>query len=396
MVARMRSAGAIIIGVTSMTEYGVTPLGWSAHAQGPRNPFRTGHFSGGSSSGSAVAVAVGLVPMAIGFDGGGSIRIPAALSGVVGLAATFGRIEYHAGAIVSMIKAGPLAATVADAALSYVWLAGGSDPLSGDATRLPSHTTSHGYGVDGPPQAHIHGWEQVSELSGMRIGLFPEWYDDAVPEVREQVHAAVHRLEALGVEVVQIRIPNMLALSLSHGITISSEFSWEHDRKFSDGWPLEPSTVIQLVLGRAISAVEVHAANRLRSWSMELIGGLFKEHRLDSIVTPTVGRTAPPLPPGAMSDGTSDTSVVVDLMKHIFLANLLGLPAISVPVGLGRETELPCAIQLIGEWWEEAKLLRLANALGADSEGGALPRPPHFFSELDALLLDVGVAERTP
>ena len=142
----------------------------------------------------------------------------------------------------------------------------------------------------------------------------------------------------------------------------------------------------RLELGRAVSGVEVHAANRLRSWAMETLDGIFRTHGLSAIVTPTTGTTAPPLPAGATSDGESNTALVMQLVKHIFLANLLGLPAISVPVGLGGVSRLPVGLQLIGSWWEEATLLQLAGALEADE---AIPRPGVFHSELDRLL-DVG------
>ena len=377
MVARMREAGAVIAGITSMTEYGVTPLGWSAHAQGPRNPHNRSHFSGGSSSGSAVAVALGLVPMAIGFDGGGSIRIPAALSGVYGLAATFGRIAFHTSALGSMTHAGPLAATLADAALSYVWLAGSAPPST-------PHTTSHAYGGDGPPPAHIHGWDRKQPVAGSRIGIFRAWWDDAAPEVVEASDAALATLTAKGATLVPIAIPNLRTLSLAHGIAISAEFSWAHDRELTSGWPLEPSTAIQLVLGRVLSGVEVHAANRLRAWGMTALEATFREHQLDAIITPTTSITAPPLHESALAHGLSDTSLVMSLMRHIFLANLLGLPAISVPVGVGHETGLPVGVQLIGAWWGEADLLRIASALDADA---AIPRPaPSHFEVLDALL----------
>jgi hypothetical protein len=122
MVARFRNLGAIILGSTIMTEGGTSPLGYSSHFKGPFNPYALDRYSGGSSSGSAVAVACGLVPIAIGFDGGGSIRIPAAMSGVHGLAATFSRIPFDKAHESTMIKAGPFANSAHDVALAYAAL----------------------------------------------------------------------------------------------------------------------------------------------------------------------------------------------------------------------------------------------------------------------------------
>ena len=105
LVARLRELGAIIFGTTVMVEGGVSPLGYNAMWKGPFNPYSTSRFSGGSSSGSAVSVATGLVPAAIGFDGGGSIRVPCAMSGLHGLGGTFGRIPFDADSVHStMIK----------------------------------------------------------------------------------------------------------------------------------------------------------------------------------------------------------------------------------------------------------------------------------------------------
>jgi Asp-tRNA(Asn)/Glu-tRNA(Gln) amidotransferase A subunit family amidase len=122
MVARFKNLGAIILGSTIMTEGGTSPLGYNSHFKGPFNPYALDRYSGGSSSGSAVAVACGLVPVAIGFDGGGSIRIPAAMSGVHGFAATFSRIPFDSAHESTMIKAGAFANSAHDVALAYAAL----------------------------------------------------------------------------------------------------------------------------------------------------------------------------------------------------------------------------------------------------------------------------------
>jgi hypothetical protein len=129
LVRRFRELGAVLMPPTSMTEGGVTPVGYCVDVAGPFNPHDAAHYSGGSSGGSAVAVGLGLVPVAIGFDGGGSIRTPASWSGVVGLATGFGRLPFESGLMYTVVKSGPLAATVADAALAYAVMA--QDPPKG-------------------------------------------------------------------------------------------------------------------------------------------------------------------------------------------------------------------------------------------------------------------------
>jgi len=118
VVARLRDAGAIVVGGTVMTEFGISPVGWNAHYGGARNPRDAGRYAGGSSTGSAVAVAAGLLPVAVGFDGGGSVRVPAALTGLYGLAAGFARVPFRTEAPCSMTHAGPFATTARDAELA--------------------------------------------------------------------------------------------------------------------------------------------------------------------------------------------------------------------------------------------------------------------------------------
>ena len=120
VVTTIRQAGAILLGLTVMTEGGVTPLGYSLAFDGPFNPYDSEYYSGGSSSGSAVAVATGLVPVAIGADGGGSIRVPAAMTGTFGLAPTFGRVQSDASLSSTVIKTGPIAASTQDTALAHL------------------------------------------------------------------------------------------------------------------------------------------------------------------------------------------------------------------------------------------------------------------------------------
>jgi len=160
MVKRLREAGAILLGATIMTEGGVTPLGWSAHFQGPYNVYNFDRYCGGSSSGSAVAVAAGLVPVAIGFDGGGSIRIPGSMSGVHGLGVTFGRVPFDIGLDTTMIKPGPLAATAEDAAIVYSII----------SPNEKGHFYNELFDGDqqGPPHATLSDFMKIEDLSDVR------------------------------------------------------------------------------------------------------------------------------------------------------------------------------------------------------------------------------------
>lgn len=361
IVARFRSLGAIIFGVTVMVEGGVSPLGYNTHFKGPVSPYSWNRYSGGSSSGSAVVVATGIVPVAVGFDGGGSIRVPACFSGVHGLAVTFGRIPYG-DAFGTMTKAGPLAATTADAALSYAVMAANDE----------RHFFNEYYdgGILGPPQPHLASFEDVQDLSDVRLGVFWDWYNDSDEDVRTLCNAALDYLRSRGATVVDIRIPHLQWLSLAHGLKISSEFAAVFDEQFhTHRHSLESNTKITNGIGSSVTALEVLSGEYLRAYAFDYVRDLFAKENLTAIVTPTVPLAAPILADDAKSHGESNTPLVVRVMKYVFLANFIGLPGYSVPVGFvqqaqdGATVSVPVGLQLIGNHWQEHNLLRLARSI---------------------------------
>lgn len=380
VVARFREAGAIIFGVTIMTEGGTTPLGYNSFFNGPFNPFSAGHYAGGSSSGSAVAVAMGIVPIAIGFDGGGSIRIPAALSGVYGLACTFGRIPFLGPIGSTMIKGGPLAHSPADAALAYMVMA--------TPSKDPSEFYQQLYdgGLRGPPPANIYGFTDTRAVKGLRIGIFSDWFVDADKESRDLATNTIIKLRQLGAELVEIKIPHLRWLALSHGIKISTEFAMEwdllHHTRLRD---MEPNTRISIAVGSSVSGLEVIAADKLRAWALKYTTEMFYREKLDVIVNPTVGFTAPVLHESHKMHGVSDSAQVMKMMKHVGLANLLGMPAVSIPIGFGKcpetGTKLPIGLQFTGIHWGEAKLLQMANIF-ATSVSIEKIKPVYFVNPL--------------
>lgn len=220
MVARFRAMGAIIFGLTIMVEGGVSPLGYNSHFQGPFNPYSWNRYSGGSSSGSAVAVATGIVPVAIGFDGGGSVRIPSAMSGVHGLATTYGRVPFEKDFSGQMIKSGPLTASSEDVMIAMSVLA--------DTDLNHFYSKLYDGGIQGPPTFTLYD-DSVKGVKGMRVGIYREWFNDAAPKVKARCNEVLNFLKKQGVEVVDIDIPHLQAQSLAHGIKLSSEMaqSWE-------------------------------------------------------------------------------------------------------------------------------------------------------------------------
>lgn len=356
-----------------MTEGGVTPLGYSAHFRGPSSAYSPFHYSGGSSSGSAVAVAAGLVPVAIGFDGGGSIRIPASMSGLHGLGATFGRVpSSHVSS--TMIKAGPLAASALDAALAFEVM----------APDLAGHFYSELYGSSGLPAPHTSGFQNSQDLGDVRLGLFEDWFSDSDPRVAATCRQSVAALEARGATLVPIRIPHLHWLAMAHSMKISSEFALGFDYEYHHQYSLlEANSKITVGIGKSFSALEVLVAEKLRRFAFDyLTKEIFGRLNVTAIVTPTVGVLPPRLSPAARLSGESNSRLVVQLMKFIFLGNLAGLPGYSVPVGYAADSGplLPIGLHLLGDHWSEHQLLRLGHAL--DQVYGPQRVRPVFFADV--------------
>jgi len=369
VVRLFREAGAIIVGTTAMTEFGVTPLGYSAHYQGPFNAYNAKHYPLGSSSGSAVAVALGLVPVAIGADAGGSIRLPASAGGVVGLACTYGRVPDDSTVVThgTMQKSGPIAATARCAALAHM-------VMSAPATNFYAEL----YGETGLPPLHLKDFTN-SNLKGVRLGVFPDYFNDAEATVVDSCQRAIDTLKSLGAEIVNIEIPHLRSLQVSHGLIVSAEISAILGDLLYNQHQLEPSTRIQFALGASMAAVETQSGNMLRGWAIQYIRKeIFQKLNISGIVTPTVGVIVPEIPPGAFATGESNTPLLLKLMKFIFLGNLCGFPGITIPVGQDFATSIPIGLHILGDQWNEALLLRLAEVL----ENSLKRRTPSSFVNL--------------
>ncbi len=346
VVARLRSAGALLIGKANMHEIGINVTGLNPHHGSTRNPYNTDHYTGGSSSGPATAVAAGLVPVAIGADGGGSIRIPSAFCGLVGLKATFGRIsEFGAYPLCwSVAHVGPLAGSATDAALTYAVIAGPDpkDPMSLHQP-LPS----------------IKGWDNL-KLKGLKIGVYWPWFRHADAEVVAACETMLKEYEKMGCEIVEITIPDLEANRVAHIVTITSEMVQslnttydEHHKKYG----LDVRT--NLALARQFSAKDYVQSQRIRTRIINHFNNAFKQ--VDVILTPTTAVPAPEIKKGALPDGDSDLTTTIDILRFVTAANLTGLPAISFPVGYTQKG-LPIGLQVIGKAWDESTLLRMALA----------------------------------
>ncbi|EER00427.1 conserved hypothetical protein [Perkinsus marinus ATCC 50983] len=347
VVQALLDAGAILLGTNTMHEYGVSPLGYNTWYQGPLNAFNTSYFTGGSSSGSATAVAAGLVPFAIGFDGGGSIRIPSSWSGVVGLAPTFGRVNFEipSTSVFTVLHCGPIAATVADAAHVL--------RVIGNTKHEVPHIYDRLYGPDGRPAVHLHALTSPETNHKPTVGIFQDWVRHSDPEV---YNAFEKSLTALDWNIYNFTMPNMGAQSLSHMLTITAEFGKELD--YEDISRLEPGTKIEFGLGRDITAVERLTMERLKGWSMEQWNAVFE--KVDAIVTPTLPITSIPIPEDTRAHGMSNTTLFVQMMRYVWPTNFLGFPAITVPVDYDSKG-MPIGLLVMCPQWKDDKCLALAE-----------------------------------
>ncbi|KAI0518877.1 hypothetical protein KFK09_006314 [Dendrobium nobile] len=353
-VSRLRNCGVILIGKANMHELGMGTTGNNPIHGTTRNPHSFDRYTGGSSSGPAALVASGLCSAAVGTDGGGSVRIPSSLCGIVGLKTTYGRIDMkgsvcHCGTVE---VASPLTATVEDAMIVYAALAGSS--LNDRISLRPSPICLPDLST--PNSLHI--------LSSVKLGKYSEWFNDVYStDISAKCNDALNQLsEIFGCSIIEIVLPEQHVMQAAHVVSIGSESLCALNPDCEDGRNTELSldTRVSLALFRSFSAADYVAAQRLRRRIMYYYMEAFK--KVDIIVTPTTGITAPEISSTALKNGESNIEVTGYLMRFVLVGNLLGLPAISIPIGHDKEG-LPIGLQLIGRPWGEATILRVASAV---------------------------------
>jgi Asp-tRNA(Asn)/Glu-tRNA(Gln) amidotransferase A subunit family amidase len=362
VVSRLREAGALIIGKACMHEIGIGVTGQNPHHGTARNPYALDHYTGGSSSGPASAVASGLCPAAVGADGGGSIRIPSSLCGVVGIKPTFGRVSGFGGAPLtwSNDQYGPLAFSAADAAILYAGLAG-PDPR--DPTTLAQ------------PAVTLDGFDKT-DLNGITLGVYWPWFEHAAPDVVAACKKMLAELQSSGAQLREVTIPELNAARMGHLVSITSEMLSNlapYAKKHWKDYSLETRTNLDISL--AYTASDYLKALRIRTRTMAHFDRALAE--VDAIVTPSTGCTAPPILPDALPEGESDLTTLLEIMRFATPANFAGLPAISFPAGYDSNG-LPIGFQAIGRPWTEHVLLRIAHV----AEGLVERKAPKVFFDL--------------
>ncbi|MGE7435545.1 amidase [Kitasatospora sp. NPDC001175] len=343
VAARLVAAGAVLLGKTHTHEfaYGLT-------TPQTHNAWDRDRVAGGSSGGSAVAVAAGAATFALGTDTGGSIRVPSALNGVVGLKPTYGLVPRHGVTSLSwsLDHVGPITRTVEDTALVLSALAG-HDP------RDPASLATSG------PDYRPGG---ATELTGVRIGVPRNYYFDHVdPEVEAAVRRATAELESLGAQLVEVEIPMTRYIQATQWGLMVPEATAYHERTVRAVPELYQADVrILLEAGELMPAGDYLRAQRSRTLMQQAWARLLEE--VDVIAAPTVPATAVKADDEAItwSDGTVE-GVSDAYVRLSAPANITGVPSLSVPVG--HDTSgLPIGMQLLGRPLGEPVLLRVGHA----------------------------------
>jgi aspartyl-tRNA(Asn)/glutamyl-tRNA(Gln) amidotransferase subunit A len=347
IVRQLNDAGTNTIGKTGLHEfaYGITSN--NPHFGAIRNPWDTERIPGGSSGGSAAAVAGRLVPLATGTDTGGSIRIPASFCGVVGLKPTYERIS-RKGVMplgLTLDHAGLLAGTVRDVALAF------------------SLVAKHSSGYVPAPHA---------DLRGMRIGVPENFFVERIdPEVMLSFRAAVQTAAALGAHVTEIKLPDVEALNMVGRIAQLSEVSALLARYLDRGSEIGRDILVLVEQGRLIPAIDYLNAQRARTLLAREFSKLWKH--LDCLMTPATPITAPKIGETSIAIGsfTEDVRTAATRLTRPF--NVLGWPALSLPCGFSS-AGMPIGLQVVGPSQQEDSLLQAGAAL-EDAFGLAGRRP---------------------
>jgi aspartyl-tRNA(Asn)/glutamyl-tRNA(Gln) amidotransferase subunit A len=346
VVERLRAAGAISIGKANLHEiaYGITSKNpHFGFVLNPRDPQR---IPGGSSGGSAALVAAGFVPMALGSDTGGSIRIPASYCGITGLKPTYGRVSRY-GVLplaFSLDHVGPLGSCVEDCALTMNAIAG-PDPHDASCAQLPA------------PEFNLPA---PADLKGLRVGI-PEnfFFDSLRDDVATAVHKAILALERLGASLIETPIPDLTEANVIARVIQLAETAAVYTRQRNrtmfgdDVWAL-------IEQGRMITAEEYINAQRLRTLFRREFDALWQ--KIDILAAPSTPVTAPLLEEITVQIGAKEEDTRLASTRLTRPVNLIGEPALSLPCGKDS-LGLPIGLQLIGAPFSEPKLLQIARML---------------------------------
>ncbi len=354
IVRRLREAGAILVGKTRLPEFGNKALTDGPSFGTTRNPWDLSRTSGGSSGGAAAALAAGVAPFGVGTDGAGSIRIPAACCGVVGLKPTLGLVPWEGAsdAFGNYTYAGPMSRSVTDSALLL-------SVMQGPSPRDP-------WTLAGARKSQVSPRLVGSDLHGLRVGFIrlaanPELDVD----VERDTRASLDTLAMLGAEVEEVtdaidwmEMPGRVMYQGNYAVAMQKHLAqWANQ--------MDPTLLAWVERGSQFTMAEFRQGQYARTTLFRAIQALFE--RFDVLVSPTLACTALPADFDAANDEVVVNGVRCGITRqsssaYVYPFNLTGHPALTLPAGLARDG-LPTAVQLIGPWGGDMDLLRLGSLL---------------------------------
>jgi aspartyl-tRNA(Asn)/glutamyl-tRNA(Gln) amidotransferase subunit A len=348
-VRRLRAAGAVVIGKTNTHEFACGTTTNNPHYGATHNPWRRGHVPGGSSGGSAAAVAAGLVPFATGSDTGGSIRVPSALCGCVGLKPTHGRVSLRGTypMAASCDHVGPIARSARDCAVALNAMAG-FDPADPWSRRFPDDDFTR---------------ELERPLGGLRVAVAPGFAPFPVTaSVADNFARALDTLRALGATILEVELPPAPEVLYGASFVIWAETYAQHAEQFAahrDAYGTDLQTQLDFAASIATPTLvaALHARERVAR-AVELVVG----EQATALACPTVAVEAPAIGADTVEIAGGSAPTMMLLASYTLMHNLTRLPTITVPTGLGA-AGLPTAIQLTTAAGTEAVALRLAHQL---------------------------------
>jgi aspartyl-tRNA(Asn)/glutamyl-tRNA(Gln) amidotransferase subunit A len=359
LVERLHAAGAIIIGKTNLDEFGHGGTSTLSHFGPVHNPWNIDRIAGGSSGGSAAAVAAGIGPLSYGTETGSSVRRPASYCGITGFKPTFGIISRHGSfrGAWSQDHVGLFARSVKDITL-------GLDPVAGFDARDPASVHQ---------EQPTYADRLDVNVKGLRVGVLRRFLEEVNAGVKQAFDASVRVLAGAGCEIVDIDVPELKYAAMTSMMTSSAESAGVNRRWFRERHQdFVPHVARGLAVGMTITASEYLTVQRARQRIREALRATYE--KVDIIASPTTARVAPLLSDGVKGNGDDTRHASYNHSNLLRFPSMLGLPGCSLPCGINGEG-LPIGMQLIGAWFADQTVLNTALAYQSATEWHTR-RPP--------------------